>query len=83
MRAINKKPKASEEAKEASAPTPTPRWAHDSQLATYLNMSKATVHRYRAQFPDFPRPCQVSRTNFTDLNEVDVFLKNRVKGRVA
>ena len=61
----------------------TKRWARNGQLAEYLNVTKMTIWRWQRD-PDlaFPQPAVINAINYTDLDQVDEWMKARVVNRI-
>ena len=62
----------------------TKRWARNGQLAEYLNVTKMTIWRWQRD-PDlaFPQPAVINAINYTDLDQVDEWMKARVVNRIG
>jgi hypothetical protein len=56
-----------------------PRWARNAALARYLNISPMSVWRW-ARDPElkFPQPSVINNISYTNLDEVDAWLRARV-----
>jgi predicted DNA-binding transcriptional regulator AlpA len=63
--------------------TRPPRWAKDTELAKYVGVTKMCIHRWRHDPRlKFPRSHKVNnRLRFTDLNDVDRWIKSRAAKR--
>ena len=62
----------------------TPRWVRNAALARYLNISAMCLWRWqRDESLGFPQPSKVGKTSYTDLNDVDAWMKKRIVAKVA
>lgn len=61
-----------------------PRWARNSHLARYLNVTPMTIWRWQRD-PDlnFPKPSRVHNIDYTDLDEVDSWLRARAVAKTS
>ena len=66
-------------------PREEPRWASASEVADYIGVSTVTVANWRRDpAMGFPRESRASsKVGRTDLNEIDKWLRSRVRARVA
>jgi len=59
-----------------------PRWARNSPLAKYLNVSTMCIWRWqRDPQLNFPQPSRINNIDYTDLNLVDAWMRSRVVDR--
>lgn len=68
--------------KRSPEPKHPPRWARNAELARYLNRTKMTVWRWqRDPELEFPQPTVINGISYTDLNEIDAWMKSLVVDR--
>jgi predicted DNA-binding transcriptional regulator AlpA len=61
----------------------TPRWVRNAALARYLNVSAMCLWRWQRD-PSlcFPQPSKIGATSYTDLNEIDRWMRDRVVAKM-
>lgn len=58
---------------------PAPRWARNTALARYLNVSAMCIWRWqRDPSLGFPQASRINNIDYTDLNEVDGWMRSRI-----
>ena len=56
-----------------------PRWTRNSALARYLNVSRMCLWRWqRDPRLNFPQPTVINKYSYTDLNQVDSWMRSRI-----
>jgi hypothetical protein len=61
---------------------PAPRWTRNSAVARYLNVSAMCLWRWqRDPKLNFPQPTVINKYSYTDLNQVDEWMRERVVDR--
>jgi predicted DNA-binding transcriptional regulator AlpA len=59
-----------------------PRWTRNSALARYLAVSNMCLWRWqRDPELNFPKPTRINKYHYTDLNQVDQWMKERIVDR--
>lgn len=59
-----------------------PRWVRNKTLAEYLGTTVMSIWRWRRNDElGFPRPSVINDIEYTDLDEVDAWMKARVVNR--
>jgi hypothetical protein len=59
-----------------------PRWSRNAALARYLNVSAMCLWRWqRDPRLSFPQPTVINKYSYTDLNQVDQWMRERVVDR--
>jgi hypothetical protein len=63
---------------------PQPRWTRNASLARYLNVSAMCLWRWqRDPELNFPKPTVINKYPYTDLNQVDAWMRERVLDRTV
>jgi excisionase family DNA binding protein len=58
---------------------PPPRWVRNAELARYLNVSGMCLYRWvRDPELGFPQPSVIGKINYTNLNIIDQWMRERV-----
>jgi len=61
-----------------------PRWTRNAALARYLNVSAMCLWRWqRDPELNFPQPTQINKYHYTDLNQVDQWMRERIVDRTV
>jgi hypothetical protein len=61
-----------------------PRWTRNAALARYLNVSGMALWRWQRD-PElsFPQPSVINGIKYTDLNQIDEWMRQRVVARTV
>jgi predicted DNA-binding transcriptional regulator AlpA len=63
---------------------PAPRWVRNAELARCLNVSAMCIWRWqRDPSLKFPQPSRINNIDYTDMNEVDAWMRARVVSRAG
>lgn len=61
---------------------PAPRWVRNAALARYLDVSAMCIWRWQRDASlNFPQPTRINNIDYTNLNEVDDWMRSRVVRR--